>query len=129
MSLRITASVVLAMLIIHHTGCITDSNTDIARVYVYDVVAPDTAGVNTDIPVLIKFYYGNSCGESAWSVEQRNGRNIHVDVYGSYSQGICLGVIVEDSLTYIFRASSAGKYYMTFGDPASEFVSDTITIR
>ncbi|MBX7042910.1 MAG: hypothetical protein K1X85_08405 [Ignavibacteria bacterium] len=129
MSQKITTLFILAVLISYQTGCITDSNTDISRVDVYDVDAPDTAGVNTDIPVLIKFYYWNSCGESAWSVEQRNGRNIHVDVYGSYNQGICLGVIVEDSLTYIFRASSAGKYYMTFGDPANEFVSDTIIIR
>lgn len=127
--MKITALLVLALLIIHHTGCITDSNIDIKRVDVYDVVAPDTAGVNTDIPVLMKFYYGNSCGESAWAIEQRNGRNIHVDVYGAYSQGNCLGVIVEDSLTYIFRASSAGKYYMTCGDPANELITDTIIIR
>ncbi len=110
-------------------GCVTDSDSEIQKLDIFETVAPDTGSINVEIPILIRYYYSNSCGESAWIIEDRFNRNVYVEAYGSYRGGLCLGSFVKDSIIYRFKAASSGRYYLTYSDTEYGLVADTIVIR
>ena len=93
------------------------------------VEAPETAVVNSTVPVTVFFIVNNGCGEfRMFEVEKKNNAT-YIKVFPKYKEQACFQALVTREVTYEFKPTEPGTYTLKFwSEYPDTYITKTIVV-
>lgn len=96
---------------------------------VTEVVGPNSVLVNQEIDLMVFYYLANGCGRIESLDETTSGKTTSISLKASYRGCVCATVILDGQISYKFKASQTGVYYLRFLQPNQTYLTDTIIVN
>ena len=96
---------------------------------VKEVNGENTLEVNQEASFTISYYLNNGCGHFE-KMESSSKDNVKtISLLATYSGCACPEMLINGEVTYIFKATEPGIYYLKFIQPDLTYLTETITVN